>query len=208
MQADNQVGFHIQKIGQHPVIQLRRENLQKRNSPVFFTHTELLASAELKPRRRDEVLGGQAAGREPIPIEAERQLLIHVEDSMELGKSCLTIESFGSHAQALEVIENIGLNTLQTGFGRFDAVRVNAEGEILGFDKAVVALCQLVLQHGHVLNPDTVKVIPLERNGNGTGKSLFGCCKIQKRQLKFDRAVEVVEEITPALEDRCFVLVL
>ena len=90
MQADNQVGFHIQKIGQHPVIQLRRENLQKRNSPVFFTHTELLAGAELKPRRRDEVLGGQAAGREPIPIEAERQLLIHVEDSMELGKSCLT----------------------------------------------------------------------------------------------------------------------
>ena len=71
--------------------------------------------------------------------------------------------------------------TLQTGFGRFDAVRVNAEGEILGFDKAVVALCQLVLQHGHVLNPNTVKVIPLERNGNGTGKSLFGCCKIQKR---------------------------
>ena len=127
---------------------------------------------------------------------------------MELGKSCLTIQSLGSHAQTLEVIENVGLNTLQTGFGRFDAVRVNAEGEILGFDKAVVALCQLVLQHGHVLNPDTVKVIPLERNGNGTGKSLFRCCKIQKRQLKFDRAVEVVEEITPALEDRCFVLVL
>ena len=127
---------------------------------------------------------------------------------MELGKSCLTIQSLGSHAQTLEVIENVGLNTLQTGFCRLDAVRVNAEGEILGFDKAVVALCQLVLQHGGVLHPDTVKIIPLERNGNGTGKSLFGCCEIQKRQLKFDRAVEVVEKITPTLKDRCFVLVL
>ena len=186
VQADNQIGFHVQKLRQHSVIQFRREDLYEADRPVLFPHSELLAGAEFKPRRRDEVLGGQATGREPIPLKAERQLLIHVEDTVELGKSCLTIQSLGSHAQTLEVIENVGLNTLQTGFGRFDAVRVNAEGEILGFDKAVVALRQLVLQHSHVLHPNTVKIIPLERNGNGTGKSLFGCCKIQKRQLKFD----------------------
>ena len=36
----------------------------------------------------------------------------------------------------------------------------------------------------------------------------FRCCKVQKRQLKLNRAVEVVEEIAPALEDRGFILVL
>ena len=48
MQVHDQTGFHIQKVCQHPVIQLRGENLQKRNSPVFLAHTELLAGAELK----------------------------------------------------------------------------------------------------------------------------------------------------------------
>ena len=79
---------------------------------------------------------------------------------------------------------------------------------ILGFDKAVVALCQLVLQHGHVFDADAVKIVPLERDVDGAGKGFLRCCKVQKRQLKLNRAVEVVEEITPALEDRCFVLVL
>ena len=48
VQVHDQTGFHIQKVCQHPVIQLRGENLQKRNCPVFLTHTELLAGAELK----------------------------------------------------------------------------------------------------------------------------------------------------------------
>ena len=39
----NERAFHIQKISQQTVIQLRCENLQKRNSPVFLAHTELLA---------------------------------------------------------------------------------------------------------------------------------------------------------------------
>ena len=82
------------------------------------------------------------------------------------------------------------------------------KGEILGFDKAVVALCQLVLQHGGVLHPDTVKIIPLKGDVDGAGKGFLRCCKVQKRQLKLNRAVEVVEEIAPALEDCGFILVL
>ena len=208
MQADNQVGFHIQKIGQHPVIQFRGENLHERNRPVLFTHAELLAGAELKGAGGDKVLGGQAAGGEPVPLKTERQLLIHVEDTMQLGKSCFAVQRFRRHTQPLEVVENVGLNALQTGLGRLDAVRVNAKGKILGFDEAVVALCQLVLQHGHVLDTDAVKIVPLERDVDGAGKGFLRCCKVQKRQLKLNRAVEVVEEIAPALEDRGFILVL
>ena len=208
MQADNQVGFHIQKISQHPVIQFWGQNLYEADGSVLLAHAELLAGAELKGAGGDKVLGGQAAGGEPVPLKPEQQLLVHVEDTMQLGKPRLSVQRFRRHAQPLEVIENIGLNALQTGLGRLDAVRINAKGEILGFDKAVVALCQLVLQHSHVLHPDAVKVISLERDGDRAGKGFLRCCKVQKRQLKLNRAVEIIEEIAPALENRGLVLVL
>lgn len=42
----------------------------------------------------------------------------------------------------------------------------------------------------------------------GVGKGLLRGCQVQKGQLELNGAVEVVEEIAPALEDRCLVLVL
>ena len=50
--------------------------------------------------------------------------------TMQLGKPRLSVQRFRRYAQPLEVIENVGLNALQTGLGRLDAVRVNAKGEI------------------------------------------------------------------------------
>ena len=208
MQADDQRAFHIQKISQHPVIQLRRENLQKRNSPVFFTHTELLAGAELEAGRCDEILGGQTGRSQPLPFKAERHLFIHVENAVKLCQPRLAVQGLGGHAQALEVVENVGLNTLQTGLGGLEAVGVDAESHVLGLDKTVVASCQLVLQHGGVLHPDGVKIIPLERNVDGVGKGFLRGREVQKGQLKLNGTVEVVEEIAPALEDRCLVLIL
>ena len=208
MQADNQAGFHVQEIRQHSVIQLRRENLQKRNSPVFITHTELLAGAELEAGRRDEVLGGQTGRSQPLPFKAERHLFVHVEDTVELCQSRLAVQGLGGHAQTLEVIENVGLNALQTRLGGLEAVGVDTESQVLSLDKAIVAFCQLVLQHGHVLHPDTVKIIPLERNVDGAGKGLLRGRKVQKGQLKLNGAIEVVEKIAPALKDRRLVLVL
>ena len=208
MQADDQRAFHIQKIRQHPVIQLRGEDLQKRNSPVFFTHTELFAGAELEAGRRDEILGGQTGRSQPVPFKAERHLFIHVENAVKLCQPRLAVQGLGGHAQAFEVVENVGLNALQTGLGGLEAVGVDAESQVLGLDKTGVASCQLVLQHGGVLHPDAVKIIPLERNVDGAGKGLLRGCQVQKGQLELNGAVEVVEEIAPALEDRCLVLVL
>ena len=64
---------------------------------------------------------------------------------------------------------------------------------ILGFDKAVVALCQLVLQHSHVLHPDAVKVILGLWDVHlvlapGTGAA------VDKGKLERQGAVKVVEE--------------
>ena len=127
---------------------------------------------------------------------------------MELCQPRLAVQHRGSHAQAFEVVENVGLNALQTGLCGFKAVGVDAEGQVLGLDKTVVASCQLVLQHGGVLHPDAVKIISLERNVDGAGKGLLRGRKVQKGQLKLNGAVEVVEEVTPPLEDCCLVLVL
>lgn len=39
VQADDQAGFHIQKISQHTVIQLRRKNLDEADRPILLAHT-------------------------------------------------------------------------------------------------------------------------------------------------------------------------
>ena len=208
VQADDQAGFHIQKISQHTVIQLRRKNLDEADRPILLAHAELFTGAELKARRSDKVLGGQPRRSQPVPFKPERHLLIHVENTVKLCQPRLAAQRFRHDPQPLEVVENVGLDALQTRFGSLEAVSVDTEGQVLGLDKAVIALGQLVLQHGHVLGSDTVEVIPLEGNGNRTGKGFFGCRKVQKRQLKSDRTVEVVEEVTPALKDCRLVLVL
>jgi len=59
---------------------------------------------------------------------------------MKLGKPFLTIQCPGGYTKTLEVIENIGLNTLQTGFGCFDAVSVDTKGQVFGLDETVFPL--------------------------------------------------------------------
>ena len=50
---------------------------------------------------------------------------------MKLGKPFLTVQCPGSYTKTLEVIEYIGLNTLQPGLGGFDAVSVDTKGQVL-----------------------------------------------------------------------------
>ena len=127
---------------------------------------------------------------------------------MELGQPRLAVQHLGGHAQALEVVENVGLDALQPGLGGLETVRLDAEGQILGLDKTIVAPCQLVLQHGGILRPNAVKIIALEGDVDGAGEGFLGGHEVQKRQLELNRAVEVVEKITPALKNRGLVLVL
>ena len=115
---------------------------------------------------------------------------------MKLKKPFFTVQRSGSYTKTLEVIKYIGLNTLQTGLGGFDAVRVDTS-QVFGLDETVVTSGQLILQHCGVFLADTVKGVPLGRDGNGVSKGLLRCCKVQKRQLEMNRAVKIIEEITP-----------
>ena len=56
MQADDQRAFHIQKIRQHPVIQLRREDLQKRNRTALLPDAKVVSFGKFKGAWRNEVL--------------------------------------------------------------------------------------------------------------------------------------------------------
>ena len=208
VQIHNEGTFHIEKVRQHTVIQLRGQNLHEADGPVLLSHAELLAGTELEAGRRDKVLGGKAAGSQPVPLELEGRLLVHVEDGVKLGQPGFAVQNLGGHAQPLKVVQHIGLDALQTGLGGADAVGLDGKGQVLGLDKAVVAPRQLVLQHLRVLHPDGVKVIPLGRDGNAVGEGLLGRRQVQKGQLETDGAVEVVEEIAPAFKDGGLVLVL
>ena len=66
---------------------------------------------------------------------------------MELGQPGFAVQDLGGHAQPLEVVQHIGLDALQPGLGCPDAVCFNAECQVLGLDKAVVAPRQLILEH-------------------------------------------------------------
>ena len=208
VQIHNEGTFHIEKIRQHTVIQFRGQNLHEADGPVLLSHAELLAGAELKAGRRNKVFGGKTAGSQPVPLELEGRLLVHVEDGVELGQPSFAVQDLGGHAQPLEVVQHIGLDTLQTGLGGADAVGLDGKGQVLGLDEAVVAPRQLVLQHLRVLHPDGVKVISLSRDGDTVGEGLLGRRQVQKGQLETDGAVEVIEKIAPAFKDGGLVLVL
>ena len=127
---------------------------------------------------------------------------------MKLKKPFFTVQRSGSYTKTLEVIKYIGLNTLQTGLGGFDAVRVDTKGQIFGLNETVVTSGQLILQHCGVFLADTVKGVPLGRDGNGVSKGLLRCRKVQKRQLEMNRAIKIIEEITPPLKDCRLIFVL
>ena len=203
MQADDQRAFHIQKIRQHPVIQLRRENLQKRNSPVFFTHTELLAGAELEAGRRDEILGGQTGRSQPSHSKRNGTCSSMWKIPWSCCHARLAVQGLGGHTQALEVVQDVGLNALQGEAWRL--LRLSASIPKVRYLVLIRPLlpfaswfCSMVMYSTRI----TVKIIPLERNVDGAGKGLLRGRKVQKGQLKLNGAVEVVEEIAPALKDR------
>ena len=78
-----------------------------------------------KPDGAMKSLVEEAGGGQPVPLELERHLLVHVEDGVELGQPGFAVQDLGGHAQPLEVVQHIGLDALQPGLGGADAVRLN-----------------------------------------------------------------------------------
>ena len=118
------------------------------------------------------------------------------------------VQRLRRHAQALEVVENVGLDAVQPGPGRFQALGLHAEGQVLGLDQAVVALGQLIFQKVRILFADAVELVAPQRDGNTVGVGVLGGCHVDEGQLETDGGVKIVEKIAPTVKDGGLVLVL
>ena len=205
---DDDGTFHVQKFSQHPVVQFRGKDLQERNRAALLPDAEGIALGKFKGAGRDEVLDGQTGGRQPVPRKAESRRLVDMEHIVQQLKPGSAVQRLGCDAKTLEIVENIHFNALQAWLCRFQSVRFNAESDILAFNQAVVALCQLVTKHLRVFGADGIVGVATQRNGDLRAVGVLVRRHVEKRQLKVDGCVEVVEEITPAVKDGAFVLVL
>lgn len=80
--------------------------------------------------------------------------------------------------------------------------------KLLRLDKTVVALGKLGLQHIRVLGTELIETVALQGDGDALRIGVTCGRRVDKRELEADGAVEVVEEIAPAVKDRGLVLVL
>ena len=64
------------------------------------------------------------------------------------------------------------------------------------------------MQHFRVLSPDAVKFIALGRDIDAVCIAVPAGGQVEEGKLKFDGAVEVVEEVAPALKDGRFIFIL
>ena len=64
---------------------------------------------------------------------------------MEDFEPVMAVQHFGCNAQSFEVVDDVCLDTLQTGLCHPDVVCIDAKGQILGLDDTVVAFGKLVL---------------------------------------------------------------
>ena len=70
----------------------------------------------------------------------------------------------GGYAQELKIVKYVRFDTGKAGFRRAQTVGFNGKGDVFCFDKPVVALCKLVLQHIPVFAADRVESVVLCRD--------------------------------------------
>ena len=208
MERDHHAAFQVQEVRQHPVGQLRGQDLQEGHCPVGPADLEHPAILEGEAVRGDEVLAGKAGLADRVPGEPEFLVVRWVEHLMEDGQPLIAIEGVRPHPQGLEVSQHVRLDTLQPGLGLLQTVRLHAEGDVLGLGQAVVALGELAFQHIRVFFTDAVKGVPLIGDMDGLALFLHIGGLVEEGELDPDGAVKVVEKIAPVLKDQVLILVL
>ena len=118
------------------------------------------------------------------------------------------VQRIGFHAQHLEVIENIGFDTLQPGLCLPDTLCFNAECDVLRPNQTVIALGKLLFQHLRIFHTHIIKLVVLRLDLNDPVVLAHVALMVDERQLKANTGIEVVEEIAPAFKDGVFVLIL
>ena len=204
MHGDDEACVDVQKIGQHAVVEFRRENLKDAYRPQRAAHAKAAAFAKGEGRWSHEIPGGQPGGRKPLPFEAERLLRIGVEDAVQKMQPLPAVKQRRGDAHALEVGQNVQLDSVKARSGRLETVRPDAEGQVLDPFDAVAASGKLIAENLRVFAPDPFRPIPANGDMDAVFKAVRVGVPVQKGELEMDGAVEIVEEIAPALEDGAF----
>ena len=200
--------LQVQEVLQHFVRQLRGQNLQEGRRAVGPADLEHPAILEGEAVRGDEVLAGQPGFPDGVPGEAELLPARGVEHLVQDRQPLIAAERVRPDAQHLEISQDIRLHPLQPGLGRFQALRLHAEGDVLGLGQAVVALGELISEHIRVFLPDAVVGVDLLRDANGPLVFLHVGALIEEGELDVDGAVKIVEKVTVILKNPVFILVL
>ena len=161
MEVDDQVLVHVKKFRQHPVRELRREDLQVAGSPQCGSHLEGPACLERKAGRGDKILGGKPCFQELIVLEGEGRRLVRIECLIKDLEPLDSSEGVRLHAEDLEVVQDIRLDPLQFGPGLHNVVRLDGKSDIFRAEQAVIALGQLITEHLGVFHPDIIESIAL-----------------------------------------------
>ena len=205
MHGDGHFHVQLQQLRKELVGKLRGHDLHVGGGSPGRPHPKQTGLPEVKAVRGDKVLCPHASTGYHVPREAEGLPAAGPKLAVEQRKALLAAERAGLYAQLPVVAEDIGLYTLQPWPGSLDTGGVDAEGDVLGTDNAVVALGDLAFQHPSVLVPDAVVLVVLGRDIDAVPALRAGTV-VDKGKLVRKRGVEVVEEATIGVKDNALIL--
>ena len=208
MDTDHQIFVHIQKLGQHLIRQFRGKDVQVGCCTVGVTHHKVLTAFEQEAGRSNEVFRRHAALQDAIIVEIELLLFFLMKGFVHDLKPFHAVQRIGFHAQHLEIIENIGFDTLQPGLCFPDTLCFDAERDVLRPNQTVVALGKLLFQHLRIFHTHIIELVVLRFDLDNLVVLAHVTFMIDERKLKTDTGIEVVEEVAPAFKDGVFILVL
>ena len=160
MEADKQPAVRIQQLGEHTVIHFRCADLQKGHGTEFICHRELSCFTEAERRRCDKILDQQAGRGKPAPFKG-KPFPVRVQDAVEHFQPLLAAKLLCQSTHDLEMVEGVHDDPGKSCPCGFAVPCLDGEGQILCFDKTVVAPFKLLAEHLRVKLTDMVEVISL-----------------------------------------------
>ena len=205
MEADKQPAVRIQQLGEHTVIHFRCADLQKGHGTEFIRHRELPCFTEAEGRWCDKILNRQAGRGKPAPFKG-KPFPVRVQDAVERFQPLLAAKLLCQSTHDLEMVEGIHDDPGKSCPCGFTVPCLDGEGQILCFDKTVVAPFKLLAEHLRVKLTDMVKVISLRRDLYTLHKILPVHAAAHKGELHPDRSVMGVIHIAESFKNRRLVV--
>ena len=207
MEAHKNGAVRIQKVGKHPVIQLRGRDLQEAHRPIFASHAKAPCLPETEGGRRNEILDRQAGRRQPVPFKG-KPLPVRVEDAMQHLKPLLPAQGLRQCAHCLKVIERVQCDTGEPRPGLLDVLRLNGKHQKLCLDHAVIAVFKLSPEHIRVEGAYPVEPVSLGGDLNSLSEIRLVYLPAHKGKLHADRSVVGVIHIAQGFKNGRLVVLL